>query len=109
MTYSLPFAPNGSEMMQMQIHINVVVKGAFDTGLIKNENDLFKWTEIATNNFGQSMTILPTELSDIYKFTQELIDAKDYQSKLKIMHKYKEKFNSDKAKEIARTIAEDNK
>ncbi len=34
---------------------------------------------------------------------------KDYQSKLKIMHKYKEKFNSDKAKEIARTIAEDNK
>ena len=42
----------------MQTHINVVVKGAFDTGLIKNENDLFKWTEIATNNFGQSMTIL---------------------------------------------------
>ena len=100
-----PFAPNGSEMMQMQIHANVVVKGAFDTGLIKSEEDLNKWTFIATNNFAKHMTVLPIEQTAIQEFALDLTNAKNKDERQQIMHAFKNKFISKKSKEIARDVA----
>jgi len=100
-----PFAPNGSEMMQMQIHANVVVKGAFDQGLIKSVEDLHEWTSIATSNFAKLMTVLPIEQTAIQEFAMDLTNAKTKEERTQIMHAYKNKFISKKSKDVARDIA----
>jgi len=100
-----PFAPHGSEMMQMQIHANVVVKGAFDQGLIKSEEDLQQWTSFATSNFAKLMTVLPIEQTAIQEFAMDLTQAETKDERTQIMHAYKHKFISQKSKDVAREIA----
>ena len=100
-----PFAPHGSEMMQMQIHANVVVKGAFDQGLIKSVEDLHEWTSIATSNFAKLMTVLTIEQTAIQEFAMDIVNAKTQEERNKIMHAFKPKFISEKSKKVATEIA----